>query len=113
MTTAPPVDSADERLFMEGYCGYFALALHDLTGWEVVMELNGRDGNHVWCRNDQGRAVDIRGVHRTGYAVFPGSPRAGRRDVMECGISGLRQLCSETAILERAREIAKDFVKGT
>lgn len=101
------VDSWDLESFMEGNCGYFALALSEATDWEIVMEMNGRDGNHVWCVNDQGRAVDIRGVHKTAYAAFPGCPSPKRRDVIECSASQLHSMCYSEAILERAREIVR------
>lgn len=55
-----------------GACGDFASALHDLTGWSIMAEFSGVDDiEHIWVVNDEGRAVDVNGIHDDGVAITP------------------------------------------
>jgi hypothetical protein len=58
--------------FTTGGCGYLAVVLHDLTGWQLWAEYekapHGGDIAHIWALNDDGFAVDINGVHEGRWA---------------------------------------------
>lgn len=56
-----------EATFLGGSCGSLALALHNATGWPARASQN-----HVWVVNNEGNAVDIRGVHEGPDAHLPG-----------------------------------------
>lgn len=43
--------------YMRGWCPYFALALHDIFGWELI-----HTGAHIACKRPDGKFVDVRGV---------------------------------------------------
>lgn len=103
------IDSWTERSFLEGNCGFLAAALAEATGWEIVAEHAGADGAHVWVVNDQGRAVDIQGVHPTSYAEFPGAPRKKDRNVEEVSLDSLLDMCWNKPVLEWARAIVAHF----
>lgn len=68
--------------FTCGGCYSLAYALHKKTGWKMRQEMEPDDPKqvrHVWVVNDQGKAVDINGVHPTGRAPTQWSPgRPGR-----------------------------------
>jgi hypothetical protein len=57
----------DERLFTERYCEVLAKALHERTGWPIVVVSDGPDGVVGWLhaavRRPDGMIVDIEGVH--------------------------------------------------
>lgn len=65
------IDNFVRAEFSAGYCAYLARALHEVTGWPVMAELDSRGLGHiehVWVVNHQGKAVDINGVHPSDYA---------------------------------------------
>jgi hypothetical protein len=69
--------------FTTGACGYLAVVLHDLTGWQLWAEYEKEphDGGiaHIWVLNDESRAVDINGVHEGHWAKTKYSdPKPGR-----------------------------------
>ena len=53
---ASPDHSATQR-YMRGWCPYFALALHDLYGWQIIGA-----GEHFAALRPDGMLVDVRGV---------------------------------------------------
>ena len=63
-----------------GACGDLAAVLHDRTGWPIMAELDAEgDVEHIWVVDDDGRAIDINGIHPDGRAVTPySSPGSGR-----------------------------------
>lgn len=66
-----PIGRGETALyFLHGVCGVFALALHNIFGYqiEVAAEMN-MDGApweerivHIYCRDNQNNFVDVRGV---------------------------------------------------
>lgn len=58
--------------FTCGLCATFAASLHDRTGWNIYAEYE-RNGDivHVWCINEDGKAVDINGTHISSWAKTP------------------------------------------
>lgn len=58
--------------FTCGLCATFAAALHDRTGWNISAEYESNgDIVHVWCVNEDGKAVDINGTHNSAWAKTP------------------------------------------
>ena len=73
--------------FTTGACGYLAVVLHDLTGWPLRVEYehppSEGDVAHIWVVNDDGKAVDINGVHSGSWAKTKYSgPIPGRISVI-------------------------------
>jgi hypothetical protein len=67
---AADIDAHAITEFTTGACGYLAVALHDVTGWSIMAELERDDEiAHIWVVNDHGDAVDINGVHDGGWAA--------------------------------------------
>jgi hypothetical protein len=50
-------DLAVVQRYMRGWCPYFALALHDIYGWQII-----GCGQHFAARRPDGMIVDVRGV---------------------------------------------------
>jgi hypothetical protein len=48
---------SDTQRYMRGWCPYFALALHDMFGWQIIGA-----GEHFATRRPDGAMVDVRGV---------------------------------------------------
>ena len=69
------VDASAKRVFTQGGCGALAIALHDLTGWEIVAitdHHNVHDGvagggsaMHWAVRHPRGPILDIDGFHNS------------------------------------------------
>ena len=62
----------EENQFYHGFCLMFAAALHDLVQWKIMAE-HDPDGEliHAWTVSDDGKAVDVFGVHDSEYAQRP------------------------------------------
>jgi len=73
--TTPELTPEMQRQFTYGACGGLAIALHDATGWPLVMVTDaenvtgglahmGASGIHWLVRRPDGMLVDVDGVHR-------------------------------------------------
>ena len=57
--------------FLHGFCDLFAKRLHDEFGYRVENLYDSEGGLiHSYCRTDDGRYVDVRGVTSDGEAFF-------------------------------------------
>jgi hypothetical protein len=67
-------DAAVEHLHLHGLCGAFAVAVQDMTGWDMVaVRLPWEDvPRHVACRTPDGLFVDARGDDLTGEELAAG-----------------------------------------
>lgn len=69
------VDADARKVFCQGQCHSFALALHHLTGWAlgVAVYAEGDDpqaGDHVVCFTPDGFLADVKGVTDMGDFLF-------------------------------------------
>jgi hypothetical protein len=71
------ISANSSAMYQHGRCMYFALALHDLAGWPIYGEI-AQDGRiiHAWA-SDDGKAVDINGVHSSNFAEPEGPDKRG------------------------------------
>lgn len=57
----------DDERFTEGSCGELAKALHERTGWPIVLVADGTDGPAGWVhaavQSPDGRVLDVMGWH--------------------------------------------------
>jgi hypothetical protein len=101
---------ADTQRYMRGWCPYFALALHDLYGFEIVGA-----AEHFACRMPDGRFVDIRGVMTpeqfedgfTNAHVFDMSREEVVADIelgdFKCGFYNERDLAKAKALVKKLK----------
>ena len=62
---APGITEDDDDMFANGYCHVLAKALHERTGWPMVVVSDGPDGVvgwvHAGVRRPDGKILDVRG----------------------------------------------------
>ena len=102
-----PIPAADYRLFAEGHCAVLAAALHERTGWPLVVESDPLPGRldptrvrHVWVLNPAHRAVDIGGVHPWGVGEVCNPNDLGQ--TQQVSLTHLRRLQAEAFACAKA-----------
>lgn len=75
-----PTDREIQK-YLDGYCMFLAIAIHDLTNLDVwatfwqdgVESAIFNNNNHLWHSwvvNNNGKAIDIRGIHKDNVPSF-------------------------------------------
>lgn len=110
------IDNFVRTEFTCGSCGYLALALHEVTGWPIMAVFESSSPyeeptiEHVWVVNPQGKAVDVNGVHPTGYAKTKyDGPSSGANDVRPLDSDFVRKEMADEGALAWARPLVKNF----
>jgi hypothetical protein len=96
--------------FTCGYCCSLAAVLHDLTGWPIRAHVDADDEVvHAWVVNEEGRAVDINGIHPGGIAAtkYSAIGKAARVRPMD-----RNDLTSESSAAQEVEEWALELARS-
>jgi hypothetical protein len=114
------IDDFVREEFSTGGCGYLALALHELTGWGIRAEIDvprdqyervGGGIEHIWVENPQYHAVDINGVHTSGFAQTKYSDPNNLGDVVKIDPDYLLHTSNDKEMMQWARDLVRLFPK--
>ena len=96
----------NSQFFLQGYCTGFAIALHNIYGYEIYKVEN--KNTHYFCKvNKNGKElfIDVRGIaENPEYFLKPYN--STKEDIMHDNLS-----CYEDEYVEIAEEYAKSIIK--
>lgn len=116
MPVTPGVlDHAALHVYTHGQCAALARALHDATGWPLMLAVwtsdKGEDAIHFYVERPDGRVVDITGAHALDVAIQR-IERAGGTDVDvgRCGVDVLDEFIDHGFVERGDVDVAQTFV---